>query len=90
MEKPELYVQFSPKQGRIVPEIALVGYDKGTDEQEDERTIILALANMLIYISDLLAQRHSREDLREFCGEALNNVFRLLRSNLGTFALVVG
>ncbi len=88
MERPELYKQFAPKQGRISPEITLVGYDKGTDEQEDERTIILAKANMLIYFSDMLAKHHSREELRTFCDKALNNVFRLLRSNLGTFALV--
>ena len=88
MERPELYSQFIPKQGRIDPGVTVVGYDKGTDEQEDERTIILAKANMLIYFSDLLAEHHSREDLRTFCDKALNNVFRLLRSNLGTFALI--
>ena len=88
MEKPGLYTQFIPKQGQIGPEITLVGYDKGTDEQEDERTIILAKANMLIYFSDLLAEHHSSDDLRAFCDKVLNSVFRLLRTNLGTFALV--
>ena len=85
IEKPELYAQFMPNQGQIDPGITLVGYDKGTDEQEDERTIILAKANMLIYFSDLLAQHHSPEELRTFCNKALNKVFRLIRSNLGTF-----
>lgn len=88
MEKKELYTQFIPKEGRIDPEVVLTGYDKGTDEQEDERTIILAKANMLIYFSDLLAKHHSREELRTFCDKGLNNVFQLLRSNLGTFSLV--
>ena len=88
MERPDLYSQFIPQQGGAEPGVTVVGYDKGTDEQEDERTIILAKANMLIYFSDLLAQHHSREDLRTFCDKALNNVFRLLRSNLGTFARV--
>ncbi|MXZ80302.1 MAG: N-6 DNA methylase [Gammaproteobacteria bacterium] len=88
MEKQELYTQFSIKNGRIDPKISLIGYDKGTDEQEDERTIILAKANMLIYFSDLLAEHHSRSDLRVFCDKVLNNVFRLLRSNLGTFERV--
>ena len=88
MERPELYSQFIPQHDRTEPSIAVIGYDKGTDEQEDERTIILAKANMMIYFSDLLAQHHSREDLRTFCDKALNSVFRLLRSNLGTFALI--
>ncbi len=88
MDRPELYSQFVPAQGQTAPGIAVIGYDKGTDEQEDERTIILAKANMLIYCSDLLAQHHSKQDLKTFCDRALNNVFRLLRSNLGTFALV--
>ncbi|MDE0703700.1 MAG: N-6 DNA methylase, partial [Rhodospirillaceae bacterium] len=88
MERPDLYKQFSPQDGRIEPEITLIGYDKGTDEQEDERTIILAKANMLIYFSDLLARYHSRDDLKMFCDNALNKVFRLLRSNLGTFSVL--
>ena len=88
MDRPDLYRQFVPRKGRIDPQITLVGYDKGTDEQEDERTIILAKANMLIYFSDLLAQHHSRDELKSFCSQALNNVFRLIRSNLGTFAAI--
>ena len=65
----------------------MVGYDKGTDEQEDERTIILAKANMLIYFSDLLLQYHSTNHLKAFASGGLNQVFRLLRSNLGTFEI---
>ena len=45
----------------------------------------MAKANMLIYFSDLLADRHSSNDLKAFCDHGLNSVFRLLRSNLGTF-----
>ena len=88
MEKPELGNQFQPRGRKGYPEFTIVGYDKGTDEQEDERTIILAKANMLIYFSDLLAVHHSREDLRTFCDNALNKVFQLIRSNLGTFGMV--
>ena len=72
-------------QGQVKPQVTLVGYDKGTDEQEDERTIILAKANMLIYFSDLLADYHTPDDLKAFAKNGMNAVFRLLRSNLGTF-----
>ena len=85
MEHQQLLQQFVPRAGRVDSKITLIGYDKGTDEQEDERTIILAKANMLIYFSDLLAEHHSPEDLRAFSEHGLNAVFRLLRTNLGTF-----
>ncbi|MFX6149354.1 hypothetical protein ABTF39_21205, partial [Acinetobacter baumannii] len=54
--KDNIWRQFRPKNGKINPRITLRGYDKGTDEKDDERTIILAKANMLIYFSDLLAE----------------------------------
>lgn len=79
--------EFEPKNGKIDPQITLVGYDKGTDEKEDERTIILAKANMLIYLSDFLAKYHSKTYLEEFAKNAFNKVFKLLRTNLGTFGL---
>ena len=85
---PHIYQEFEPGNGQVKPEITLVGYDKGTDEQEDERTIILAKANMLIYFSELLSKYNSAEHLRAFAGDAFNKVFHLLRSNLGTFANV--
>ena len=85
MEYPILFQEFAPRDGEVAPNVTLVGYDKGTDEQEDERTIILAKANMLIYFSDLLAEHHEPADLRAFAKGGLNAVFRLLRSNLGTF-----
>ena len=70
------------------PGITLVGYDKGTDEKEDERTIILAKANMLIYFSELLSKYNSPEFLKAFAEGAFNKVFCLIRSNLGTFGKV--
>ncbi|MCY4557869.1 MAG: N-6 DNA methylase [Chloroflexi bacterium] len=88
MEHPTLFREYEPKNGRVSPNLTLVGYDKGTDEQEDERTIILAKANMLIYFSDLLAKHHEAGDLQAFARGALNSVFRLLRTNLGTFGLI--
>jgi len=85
---PHIYKQFEPKNGLVKTDMTIVGYDKGTDEKEDERTIILAKANMLIYFSDLLAQNHSEKTLQSFSSGAFNSVFKLLRSNLGTFAKV--
>ena len=85
---PHILRGFEPVDGVVAPSITMVGYDKGSDEKEDERTIILAKANMLIYLSDLLTKYHSPEHLQAFSTGALNNVFRLLRSNLGTFARV--
>ena len=81
---PHIYREFEPRDGKVSPEITLVGYDKGTDEQEDERTIILAKANMLIYFSELIAKHNSPEYLQVYSEGAFNTVFNLVRSNLGT------
>jgi type I restriction enzyme M protein len=80
-----IHKEFEPKNGSINPKITLIGYDKGTDEKDDERTIILAKANMLIYFSDLLAKYHTTEHLHSFAQNAFNSVFHLIKSNLGTF-----
>ena len=85
---PHIYQEFEPKNGQVTPAITLVGYDKGTHEQEDERTIILAKANMLIYFSELLSKYNSPEHLKAFAEGAFNQVFSLIRSNLGTFGRV--
>lgn len=82
---PQIYAEFAPKNGQVSPGILVRGYDKGTSEKEDERTIILAKANMLIYFSDLIAKSHGEADLRSFAEGAFNSVFHLIRSNLGTF-----
>ncbi|MCY4160118.1 MAG: N-6 DNA methylase [Bacteroidetes bacterium] len=84
-EKPEIYRQFNPSGGHITPSTTLVGYDRGSDEQEDERTIILAKSNMLIYFSDLISEWHTPDFLTEFSQRVLNQVFRLLRTDTGTF-----
>jgi type I restriction-modification system DNA methylase subunit len=87
-ENPSLSNEFEPRATKVSPQITIRGYDKGSDEREDELTIILAKANMLIYMSDLLSKYHSEEYLKEFSNNAFNAVFHLLRTNLGTFALV--
>ncbi len=87
-ENPNLWNQFKPINGKVIPGIKIRGYDKGTDEKEDERTIILAKANMLVYLSDLLVENSSESYLREFANNAFNSVFYLIRSNLGSFERV--
>ncbi len=88
-ENENLMQEFRPNaQGKVRPQITFCGYDKGTDEKEDERTIILAKANMLVYLSDLLFEYRTESYLREFSKYAFNAVFQLLRSNLGTYARV--
>ena len=80
-----LLQEFEPVNGVVSPDIDIVGYDKGSDEKDDERTIILAKANMLIYFSDLLVKYHTDQYLREFSRNAFNRVFQLIRTGLGTF-----
>ena len=82
---PQIYNEFEPHNGLVNPGISLIGLDKGTDEKDDERTIILAKANMLIYFSDLLVKYNSPKHLKAFSEGAFNKVFTLIRSNLGTF-----
>lgn len=88
VENPHILKEFEPKNGRVTPQITLLGFDKGTDEKDDERTIILAKANMLIYFSDLLVKYNSAQQLKAFSEGAFNSVFHLIRSNLGTFEKV--
>lgn len=76
--------QFNPKYGKIKTSCIIKGYDKGTDEKDDARTIILAKANMLIYLSDYLSQH--TELTKEFA-EVFNNTFSLIKTNLGTFGI---
>ncbi len=83
-----IYNEFQPHNGIVNPRISLIGFDKGTDEKDDERTIILAKANMLIYFSDLLVKYNSPQYLKEFSEGAFNKVFSLIRSNLGTFGRI--
>lgn len=87
MESPTLTAQFQPHNGMIAPKVKILGYDKGSDEKEDERTIILAKANTLIYFSDLIARYNSPDFIREFSHKVINPMFTLLRTNLGTFAV---
>lgn len=71
------------KNNKLKSEITLVGYDKGFDKDE-QKTIILAKANMLIYFSDLL--KENPEATEQF-SNLFNDTF-LLKTNsiLGTLA----
>lgn len=64
--------QFRPKNGIINPKIEVLGLDKGSDEKEDERTIILAKAHMLIYFSDILYYNKSGSVMKELSEKAFN------------------
>jgi len=78
--------KFTPKNNKINPDVKLLGYDTGReDNDEQKRTIILAKANMLIYLSDLVEKYHSLN--KEF-SKVFNNTFHFLSdSNLGTLSL---
>lgn len=86
IESPRLMAQFRPHNGVVNPQVSVVGYDKGSEEQEDERTIVLAKANAIIYFSDLIATYNSPDFIGEFARKVVNPMFELLRTNLGTFA----
>ena len=88
IDSDKILSEYTPKNGKINPKIKLIGYDKGSNEKEEERTIILAKANMLIYLSNQIAINNSKENLKEFCEKAFNQTFQLIKSNLGTFEKV--
>ncbi|MFW9875280.1 MAG: class I SAM-dependent DNA methyltransferase [Candidatus Thorarchaeota archaeon] len=77
---------FVPKNGKIKPSIVYHGFDKGSDDEE-ERTIILAKANMLIYLSEIIEKY---PNLTSEFATAFNNIYQLLTdSNLGTLKKVI-
>ncbi len=74
---------YSIKDGKILRNIEMHGFDKGFDHDE-QKTIILAKANMLIYFSDLIKKY---PDMTEEFGRLFNDTF-ILKTNsiLGTLA----
>ncbi|MDR2176332.1 MAG: N-6 DNA methylase, partial [Synergistaceae bacterium] len=74
---------YNIKDGQLKPQITLSGFDKGFDKDE-QKTIILAKANMLIYMSALI--REYPNITRQFA-ELFNETFSLqTNSILGTLA----
>ena len=84
MGSPTLTEQYVPHNGTIAPKVSVIGYDKGGNEKDDERTIILAKANAIIYFSDLVAKYNAPSHLKEITRKVINPMFNLLRTNLGT------
>lgn len=81
LHKTRLKNEFIPKNGKIKPNVELFGFDKGIDNDE-ARTIILAKANMLIYLSEIIEKY---PNLTKEFASIFNKTFNLLsESNLGT------
>jgi type I restriction enzyme M protein len=75
---------YTIEDGKIIPRVTLTGFDKGFDNEE-QKTIILAKANMLIYLSDLV--KHHRSLTKDFA-LLFNDTFSLLTNSiLGTLAV---
>ncbi len=71
--------------GKINVPFVLNGYDKGF-ERDDERTIILAKANMLIYLAEILFRN---PNCTEEFARVFNESFTLFKDNLGTFGHII-
>jgi type I restriction-modification system DNA methylase subunit len=79
----DIHRWFKIKNGTLIPQVALHGFDKGFDKDE-QKTIILAKANMLIYMSAMIREHPG---LTEQFAQLFNDTF-LLQTNsiLGTLA----
>ncbi len=81
--KTKLDQFFEVKKGVLVSKVKLHGFDKGFDRDE-QKTIILAKANMLIYFSDLIKENPG---LTEQFAQLFNSTFELkTNSILGTLS----
>ena len=87
IRSPRIRAQYEPIDGVIDPRIVLYGYDKGSDEKEDERTIVLAKANTIVYLTDFVERYNSPDLIKELTDKVINPMFRLLRTNIGTFGI---
>jgi len=78
-ENPNKFYSF--ERNTLKRRVSLVGYDKGFEEKE-QKTIILAKANMLIYLSELIRE-HSK-NCKDF-SDLFNDTFKLqTKTTLGT------
>lgn len=79
----DIHRWFKIKNGTLIPQVTLRGFDKGFDKDE-QKTIILAKANMLIYMSSIIREYSG---LTEQFAQLFNDTF-LLQTNsiLGTLA----
>jgi type I restriction-modification system DNA methylase subunit len=70
-------------QNELVRKVELTGYDKMMSENDD-LTIILAKANMLIYFSKLFKDNNDLFDVQNLARGLLNKTFALSKTMLGT------
>lgn len=79
----ELHRYYTVEDGELKPQISLCGFDKGFDKDE-QKTIILAKATMLIYMSGMIKEH---PDMTQKFAQLFNDTF-LLQTNsiLGTLA----
>ena len=79
----ELHRYYTVEDGELKPQISLCGFDKGFDKDE-QKPIILAKANMLIYMSGMIKEH---PDMTQKFAQLFNDTF-LLQTNsiLGTLA----
>lgn len=79
----DLHKFFKVEDGKLTPQISLSGFDKGFDKEE-QKTIILAKANMLIYMSSMIKENPG---ITEQFSELFNKTFFLQTNTiLGTLA----
>lgn len=79
----DLHRFYTVENGELKPRITLYGYDKGFDKDE-QKTIILAKANMLIYMSGMIKEH---TDITQKFAQLFNDTFFLqTNSILGTLA----
>lgn len=74
---------FVVKNNKIIEKIEYFGFDKWSSEKDSERTIILAKANMLIYLADLIKENSWLT--KEF-SDVFNKTFKLKKWILWTLA----
>lgn len=74
---------FEIKNGEIISNVDLFGFEKQMSGQDDITTI-LAKANMLIYFSKLFKDNNSVEDVKNIANNLLNKVFFSSKTALGT------
>ena len=80
---PKLKTYYKIKDGKLYSNVTLHGFDKGFDKEE-QKTIILAKANMLIYFSDLIKEYPDPKYTKIFA-DLFNETFTLkTNSILGT------
>lgn len=80
LSNPKIKKTFEPNtQGKVIPNISFRWYDKWSDEKDSERTIILAKANMMIYLSDIIRKY---PNLTQQFSIIFNNTFKLKKDSI--------